>query len=111
MLVALSWIVAFSARRINVGMEGQLIVEGIFATCVALYVPGLPAPLHLPLAILVGFELPPVSWRVGLGCVGWFVLYWAGHVVGGVVPVPVVPGVDPGGDVLSGLVSGLVAVS
>ena len=53
-LVALSWIVAFSARRINVGMEGQLIVGGIFATCVALYVPGLPGPLHLPLAILVG---------------------------------------------------------
>ena len=30
------------------------------------------------------FELPPVSWRVGLGGLGLFVVVGAGHVVGGV---------------------------
>jgi simple sugar transport system permease protein len=53
-LVGLGWIVAFSARRINVGLEGQMIVGGITATCVALYLPGVPAPLHLLLAVVIG---------------------------------------------------------
>ena len=30
-----------------------------------------------------GAELPPVSWRVGLGGSGLFVVVGAGHVVGG----------------------------
>ena len=58
---------------------------------------------------LIDSELPPESWRVGLGCVGWFVVYWAGHVVGGVEPFSVVPGVDPDGDVSAGLVAGAPA--
>ena len=70
-LVALSWIVAFSARRINVGMEGQMIVGGIFSTCVALYVPGLPAPLHLFLALLVGFVAGAVYAGIAAGLWAW----------------------------------------
>lgn len=70
-LVALSWIVAFSARRINVGMEGQMIVGGIFATCAALYVPGLPAPLHLFLALVVGFLAGAMYAGIAAGLWAW----------------------------------------
>ena len=70
-LVGLSWIVAFSARRINVGMEGQMIVGGIFSTCVALYVPGLPPPLHLLLAVLVGFAAGAMYAGIAAGLWAW----------------------------------------
>ena len=70
-LVALSWIVAFSARRINVGMEGQMIVGGIFSTCVALYVPGLLAPVHLLLALLVGFAAGAMYAGIAAGLWAW----------------------------------------
>ncbi|HKP17011.1 MAG TPA: ABC transporter permease [Gaiellaceae bacterium] len=53
-LVALAWIVAFSARRINIGFEGQLTAGGITAAVVALQAPGLPIGVHLPLAVLAG---------------------------------------------------------
>lgn len=53
-LVALGWIIAFSARRLNIGFEGQLLVGGILATVVALKVPSLPHGIHLPLAALAG---------------------------------------------------------
>ncbi|MFN8233130.1 MAG: hypothetical protein U0V56_06570 [Actinomycetota bacterium] len=52
-LVALGWIVAFRAKRINVGFEGQILAGGIAATTVGLAVE-LPAPLHLGLAVLAG---------------------------------------------------------
>jgi general nucleoside transport system permease protein len=53
-LVALGWIIAFSARRLNIGFEGQLLAGGVIATVVALGVPGLPHAIHLPLAALAG---------------------------------------------------------
>ena len=53
-LVAVAWIVAFSARRINIGFEGQLTAGGITAAVVALELPGLPVGIHLPLAVLAG---------------------------------------------------------
>jgi simple sugar transport system permease protein len=53
-LVALGWILAFSARRINIGFEGQILAGGILATLVGLAPIGLPAPLHLTLAVLAG---------------------------------------------------------
>ena len=48
---------------------------------------------------LMDAELPPGSWSVGLGGLGLFVVGWAGHVVGGVWPLWVVPCVGPVGDV------------
>jgi simple sugar transport system permease protein len=53
-LVALGWIVAFSALRINVGFEGQLLVGGVVSATIALEVHGLPHVVHLPLAIVGG---------------------------------------------------------
>jgi ABC-type uncharacterized transport system permease subunit len=53
-LIALAWIVAFSARRINIGFDGQITAGGITAAVVALGVHGLPVYVHLPLAIAAG---------------------------------------------------------
>lgn len=50
-LVALGWIVAFSARRINIGLEGQILAGGIVATVIGLKAGFLPAPLHLGAAV------------------------------------------------------------
>jgi simple sugar transport system permease protein len=52
-LVALGWIVAFSARRINIGFEGQILIGGVCATWVALEL-SLPTALHLTLAVAAG---------------------------------------------------------
>jgi general nucleoside transport system permease protein len=53
-LIALAWIVAFRAGRINIGFDGQIIAGGITAAVVALEVHGLPIYVHLPLAIIAG---------------------------------------------------------
>jgi simple sugar transport system permease protein len=53
-LVALGWIVAYTAYRINVGFEGQIVIGGICAAVVGLQVHGLPRIVHLPLAIAAG---------------------------------------------------------
>lgn len=54
MLVALGWIVAYRARRVSIGFEGQILVGGIFATLVGLNFDSLPLLLHLPLAVVAG---------------------------------------------------------
>lgn len=50
-LAAMGWIVAFKVGRINVGLEGQMIMGGIAATWVGVYVTA-PAPVHLAAATL-----------------------------------------------------------
>lgn len=69
LLVALGWIVAFSTRRVSIGFEGQILAGGAAATLVGLNLGGLPAPLHLTLAVLAGtiggmiwVLLPAVMW-------------------------------------------------
>lgn len=53
-LVALGWIFAFRGKRVNVGLEGQMLIGGAAAAAVALKLGGLPLALHLPLAVLAG---------------------------------------------------------
>jgi simple sugar transport system permease protein len=53
-LVALGWIVAFSALRINVGFEGQILIGGVCAAVIAVEVHGLPRAVELPLGVLCG---------------------------------------------------------
>jgi general nucleoside transport system permease protein len=53
-LVALGWIVAYTASRLNVGFEGQIVVGGICAAVVGLHLSGLPRGVHLPLGIAAG---------------------------------------------------------
>jgi simple sugar transport system permease protein len=69
-LVALGWIVAYAASRINVGFEGQIIVGGICAAVIGLKMHGVAHALHLPLAIGAGV----VGGAVYAGIAAWL---WA----------------------------------
>jgi simple sugar transport system permease protein len=53
-IVALAWIISFSTRRINIGLEGQIVVGGITAATIGLFVTGLPSWVHISLAMVVG---------------------------------------------------------
>jgi ABC-type uncharacterized transport system permease subunit len=53
-LAALGWIVAFRAGRINVGLEGQILVGGVAATASGLYLGGVSGAVGVPLALLAG---------------------------------------------------------
>ena len=68
-LVALGWIVAFSARRINIGFEGQILIGGSCATWVALKL-SLPGALHLTVAVAAGV----VGGALWIGIAAWL---WA----------------------------------
>ncbi len=52
-LVALGWIVAFRSRKVNLGLEGQVIIGGIFATLVAVEGPSLPSVPAIALSCIV----------------------------------------------------------
>jgi ABC-type uncharacterized transport system permease subunit len=53
-LIGLAWIIASSANQINLGLEGQILIGGIFATLAGTEITGLPQLIHLPLALLAG---------------------------------------------------------
>ena len=53
-LCGLAWIVASSTARLNIGVEGQILIGGAFATAVGVHFAGLPIGVHLPLAVLAG---------------------------------------------------------
>lgn len=53
LLVALGWIVAYSARRVSIGFEGQILIGGVFGTWVGINL-SLPVGLHLGVAVLAG---------------------------------------------------------
>lgn len=53
-LVALGWIVVYTAGRFHVGFPGQILLGGTFSAAVALQLDGLPAALLLPLCVLAG---------------------------------------------------------
>jgi simple sugar transport system permease protein len=53
-LIALGIAVAFRSGILNIGAEGQMQAGIIAATAVALYIPGLPKPVLLPLVIIAG---------------------------------------------------------
>lgn len=50
-----SFALANRCGLINIGGEGQLYIGGLCAMAVALYLPGLPLFIHLPLCVLAGF--------------------------------------------------------
>ena len=55
MLAALGIVISFRAAVWNIGAEGQIYFGALGATLAALFIPGLPAPLHVFTSILVGF--------------------------------------------------------
>ncbi len=69
-LIALAWIIAFTTKRINLGLEGQIIVGGIVATLVGLHLSGLPTGVHIVLGMAAG----GASGALYAGIAAWF---WA----------------------------------
>jgi len=63
MLCGVGLTIAFRALVWNIGAEGQLLMGAIAATAIALFVPGIPKPLVLPLMFLSGF-LAGAAWGV-----------------------------------------------
>ncbi len=55
MLAATGWIVAFRVRRINIGLEGQIVAGGLAAGWVGINVEMPLGPAHLLLAVAAGF--------------------------------------------------------
>lgn len=53
-LTGLAVAVPFKAGLLNIGASGQFLLGTITAVAVGINFPGLPAPIHLPLAILAG---------------------------------------------------------
>lgn len=54
-LTGLAAVFAWKIGVFNIGMEGQMIVGGIAGGIAAVYITGLPAPLHILIACLVAF--------------------------------------------------------
>ncbi|MDO5898100.1 ABC transporter permease [Agrobacterium sp. Azo12] len=54
LLAGLAVILSLRGGLLNLGVEGQIYMGGLFSSIVALYVTGLPTTLHLILAILSG---------------------------------------------------------
>lgn len=54
LLVSLGWIVAFSAGRVNIGLEGQIIAGGIAATIAGTALGEMPGVIHLPITVAAG---------------------------------------------------------
>jgi general nucleoside transport system permease protein len=55
LLTASGVLVALRAGQLNIGGEGQIHMGGLGAAVIGLYVQGLPAFIHIPLALLGGF--------------------------------------------------------
>lgn len=54
LFTGMSYALASRCGLTNLGMEGQLYMGALFSTLIAVYVP-MPAVLHLPLSLLLGF--------------------------------------------------------
>ncbi|HHY37503.1 MAG TPA: ABC transporter permease [Clostridia bacterium] len=55
MFTGLSFAFAFRCGLINIGAEGQLYMGGLLSVCAGVFIKGLPALIHLPLALAAGF--------------------------------------------------------
>ncbi len=62
-LAGLGVSVAFSTGFFNIGAEGQLYMGAIAITCVGVFLPPMPAMLHIAIAIIAGFLLGGI-WAV-----------------------------------------------
>ncbi|MBW4561388.1 MAG: ABC transporter permease [Mojavia pulchra JT2-VF2] len=55
LFTSLGVLVALRGRQFNIGGEGQIYLGALGSSLIGLYVQGLPAVVHIPLALLVGF--------------------------------------------------------
>jgi simple sugar transport system permease protein len=51
----LGYALAARCGMVNIGAEGQLYMGGFLSTLAGVYIPNLPAAVHLPVAVLAGF--------------------------------------------------------
>lgn len=61
LLTALAFLIAFKARFLNIGVEGQLYIGGLVAYLVASQMGGLPSGLSIPVIVLASF-IGGVAW-------------------------------------------------
>lgn len=54
LLVGIGITVAFRAKVINIGGEGQIVIGALLATAIALAIPDTPKPILLPIVLLAG---------------------------------------------------------
>ncbi len=57
LLTSLGVLIALKVGQFNIGGEGQIYLGGLGSAVIGLYVQGLPALIHMPLALLGGFAL------------------------------------------------------
>jgi simple sugar transport system permease protein len=66
LFTSLGVLVALRAGQFNIGGEGQIYLGALGSTLAGLYVQGLPAVIHIPLALLAGFLFGAVwGWIAG----------------------------------------------
>lgn len=66
LFTSLGVLVALKAGQFNIGGEGQIYLGALGSTLIGLYVQGLPAFIHIPLALLFGFLFAAVwGWIPG----------------------------------------------
>jgi len=66
LFTSLGVLIALKAGQFNIGGEGQIYLGALGSTLVGLYVQGLPAILHIPLALVAGFGFGAVwGWIPG----------------------------------------------
>ncbi len=66
LFTSLGVLVALRAGQFNIGGEGQIYLGALGSTLIGLYVPGLPAIIHIPLALVAGFGFGAVwGWIPG----------------------------------------------
>jgi ABC-type uncharacterized transport system permease subunit len=71
LLAGLGVAISFRAGLFNIGAEGQLYAGAIAGTAAALYIPGLPAALLVPVCVLAGF----VGGAVWVAVPAWLRVY------------------------------------
>lgn len=70
LLVALGWIVAYRANRVNIGFEGQILAGGVCAATIGIQFAALPMAIHLPFAVVAGV----IGGAIWVGIAAWM---WA----------------------------------
>lgn len=114
LLTSLGILVALKAGQFNIGGEGQIYMGGLGSVLIGLYVKGLPAVIHVPLALAGGFLLGAL-WGLIPGylkamrgvnevittlLLNYIAQYWVSYLVSGVLmeanaPSPFSPAIAP----------------
>jgi simple sugar transport system permease protein len=114
LLTSLGVLIALKAGQFNIGGEGQIYMGGLGSALMGLYVQGLPALLHVPLALVGGFlfgalwglipgylkAIRGVNEVITTLLLNYVAQYWVSYLVSGVLmeknaPSPFSPQIAP----------------